>query len=111
MKPLILFVVNQDLWHSILFTDDKAFQKKSPEIVRAGSVCINDTLVHVGQGDLPFGGIGPSGMGHYHGREGFLTFSHAKAVHKKGRFNSGMFGYPHMRPKLLDKLLDWLLKP
>ena len=94
-----------------LFTDDKALQKKSLEIVHAGGVCINDTLVHVGQDDLPFGGIGPSGMGHYHGREGFLTFSHAKAVHKKGRFNSGMFGYPHMRPKLLDKLLDWLLKP
>jgi coniferyl-aldehyde dehydrogenase len=94
-----------------LFTDDKALQKKSLEIVHAGGVCINDTLVHVGQDDLPFGGIGPSGMGQYHGHEGFLTFSHAKAVHQKGRFNSGMFGYPHMRSKLLDKLLDWLLKP
>jgi coniferyl-aldehyde dehydrogenase len=46
----------------------------------AGGVTINDTIFHVAQEDLPFGGVGPSGMGHYHGREGFLEFSHAKAV-------------------------------
>lgn len=93
-----------------LFTHDKALTQKALKIVHAGGVCINDTLVHVGQDDLPFGGIGPSGMGHYHGHEGFLTFSHAKAVHKKGRFSSGIFAYPHLRPKLLDKMLNWLLK-
>jgi len=93
-----------------LFTNDKDLEQKALQIVHAGGVCINDTLVHVGQDDLPFGGIGPSGMGHYHGHEGFLTFSHAKAVHKKGRFSSGIFAYPHMRPKLLDKMLNWLLK-
>lgn len=43
--------------------------------VVAGGVCINDTLYHFACGDLPFGGIGHSGMGHYHGRDGFLTFS------------------------------------
>jgi coniferyl-aldehyde dehydrogenase len=45
----------------------------------SGGVCLNDTLLHVAQDDMPFGGIGPSGMGHYHGHEGFLTFSKAKA--------------------------------
>lgn len=49
----------------------------------AGGVTINDTLFHVAQEDLPFGGTGPSGMGNYHGWEGFLTFSHAKGVYKQ----------------------------
>ncbi|PHQ87089.1 MAG: coniferyl-aldehyde dehydrogenase, partial [Thalassobium sp.] len=43
---------------------------------------------------MPFGGIGPSGMGHYHGKEGFVALSKAKPVHRKGRFNSGKFIYP-----------------
>jgi coniferyl-aldehyde dehydrogenase len=76
----------------------------------AGGVCLNETLLHVGQEDLPFGGIGPSGMGHYHGREGFLTFSHAKAVHQKGRLNSTLLAYPQHRAKLLDKVMKFLLR-
>ncbi|MBB1489134.1 coniferyl aldehyde dehydrogenase [Oceanospirillum sp. D5] len=46
----------------------------------SGGVCINDTLVHVGAEDAPFGGTGESGIGHYHGHEGFKTFSHAKTI-------------------------------
>jgi coniferyl-aldehyde dehydrogenase len=49
----------------------------------AGGVTVNDTLFHVAQEELPFGGIGPSGMGNYHGWEGFLTFSHAKGVYRQ----------------------------
>ena len=49
----------------------------------AGGVTIDDVIFHVSMEDLPFGGIGPSGMGSYHGRDGFLTFSHAKAVFKQ----------------------------
>lgn len=65
----------------------------------AGGVCINDTLVHLAQDDMPFGGIGDSGMGQYHGHEGFLTFSKAKAVHSKGHFNSAKFAYaPYKSP-------------
>ena len=60
----------------------------------AGGVCINDTLLHVAQHDLPFGGIGPSGMGHYHAHEGFLTFSHSKAVFSKQKFNAAKLIYP-----------------
>ena len=54
----------------------------------AGGVCLNDTITQVGVDDIPFGGIGPSGMGHYHGPEGFLTFSKAKGVYKKGKMNA-----------------------
>jgi coniferyl-aldehyde dehydrogenase len=89
-----------------LFSQDKQTQQRCLREVHAGGVCLNDTLVHVGQDDLPFGGIGPSGLGRYHGHDGFLTFSHAKAVHQKGRFSSGMLAYPHWRGRLLDKVLD-----
>ncbi len=60
----------------------------------SGGAMINDTLMHVAQDDLPFGGIGASGMGQYHGREGFLTFSKAKGVMIRPRFNSGRLVYP-----------------
>jgi coniferyl-aldehyde dehydrogenase len=62
----------------------------------AGGVCINDAVSHFIAEDLPFGGIGESGMGHYHGYEGFLTFSHQKAVFQRPRFNTGRVLYaPH----------------
>lgn len=89
-----------------LFSQDKTTQQRCLREIHAGGVCLNDTLVHVGQDDLPFGGIGPSGLGRYHGHDGFLTFSHAKAVHQKGRFSSGILGYPQWRGRLLDKVLD-----
>lgn len=54
----------------------------------SGGVCLNDAVFHVAVDDIPFGGVGNSGMGHYHGREGFLTFSHAKGVYHKGRINA-----------------------
>ncbi|MBM3928434.1 MAG: aldehyde dehydrogenase family protein, partial [Sphingomonadales bacterium] len=53
----------------------------------SGGVTVNDVVMHVSMEDLPFGGIGPSGMGAYHGRDGFRTFSHAKAVFKQSRFD------------------------
>ena len=49
----------------------------------SGGVTINDVLGHIQQEDLPFGGVGPSGIGSYHGEEGFKTFSNAKAVYKQ----------------------------
>ncbi len=54
----------------------------------SGGACVNDTVSHVGVDDIPFGGIGPSGMGHYHGEEGFRTFSKAKGIVRKGKFNA-----------------------
>lgn len=62
----------------------------------AGGVCINDAVSQFIAEDLPFGGVGESGMGHYHGYEGFLTFSHQKAVFQRPRLNTGKVLYaPH----------------
>ncbi|MQX52107.1 coniferyl aldehyde dehydrogenase [Alcanivorax sediminis] len=60
----------------------------------SGGVCINDTISHVGVDDIPFGGVGDSGMGAYHGPEGFKTFSKAKGIYKKGKFNATRFILP-----------------
>ena len=49
----------------------------------SGGACVNDVMFHMLQKDLPFGGVGPSGMGSYHGIEGFKAFSHAKSVYKQ----------------------------
>ena len=76
------------------FGYDKAEQQRVLEQTHSGGVCLNDTLLHVAQDDLPFGGVGPSGMGHYHGREGFLTFSKAKGVLIKQRLNAARLIYP-----------------
>ncbi|WP_296259928.1 MULTISPECIES: coniferyl aldehyde dehydrogenase [unclassified Pseudomonas] len=76
------------------FGYSKAEQQRVLEQTHSGGVCLNDTLLHVAQDDLPFGGIGPSGMGQYHGREGFLTFSKAKGVFIKQRFNAARLIYP-----------------
>ncbi|OII57087.1 coniferyl-aldehyde dehydrogenase, partial [Pseudomonas putida] len=76
------------------FGYDRATQEQVLRHTHSGGVCLNDTLLHVAQDDLPFGGIGPSGMGHYHGHDGFLTFSKAKAVLTKQRFNAARLVYP-----------------
>ncbi|MBQ0728765.1 MAG: coniferyl aldehyde dehydrogenase [Thalassolituus oleivorans] len=77
-----------------LFSYDKEHEHRVLNRTHAGGVSVNDTLMHIAQDDMPFGGIGPSGMGHYHGKEGFVALSKAKPVHRKGRFNSGKFIYP-----------------
>jgi len=76
------------------FGYDRQQQQHVVDNTHSGGMCINDALMHVAQDDLPFGGIGDSGMGHYHGREGFLTFSHHRAIFSKQKFNSGRFVYP-----------------
>lgn len=76
------------------FGYNKAEQNRVLEQTHSGGVCLNDTLLHVAQDDMPFGGIGASGMGHYHGHEGFLTFSKAKSVLTKQRFNAAKLIYP-----------------
>ena len=58
----------------------------------SGGACVNDVLMHVMQEDLPFGGVGPSGMGSYHGLEGFRTFSHAKSIYSQSNFNIAKLG-------------------
>ncbi|UVJ43802.1 coniferyl aldehyde dehydrogenase [Pseudomonas sp. LS1212] len=86
------------------FGYDKAEQQRVLDHTHSGGACMNDTLLHVAQDDLPFGGIGASGMGHYHGHEGFLTFSKAKSVLIKQRFNAARLIYPPYG-KALKKLV------
>jgi coniferyl-aldehyde dehydrogenase len=89
------------------FGYDKREQNRVLHETHSGGVCLNDTLLHVAQDDMPFGGIGPSGMGHYHGHEGFLTFSKAKGVLIKQRFNAAKLIYPPYG-KSLQKLIQKL---
>ncbi|MDI6616999.1 MAG: aldehyde dehydrogenase family protein, partial [Syntrophaceae bacterium] len=63
-----------------LFTNDRALQEKVYMHTMSGGVCVNDCSMHVAQHDLPFGGIGNSGMGQYHGYEGFLEFSKLRPI-------------------------------
>jgi len=66
------------------FTSDKDFEKLFLDNVQFGGGCINDTILHLTAPTLPFGGVGESGMGAYHGKRGFQTFSHYKTIVKKG---------------------------
>ena len=89
------------------FGYDKREQNRVLHETHSGGVCLNDTLLHVAQDDMPFGGIGASGMGHYHGHEGFLTFSKAKGVLIKQRFNAAKLIYPPYG-KSIQKLIQKL---
>ncbi|PCJ50592.1 MAG: coniferyl-aldehyde dehydrogenase [Gammaproteobacteria bacterium] len=93
-RPLALYI----------FSFDKQFQQKILLNTHAGGVCINDAAFHVANDDLPFGGIGPSGMGSYHGDEGFKTFSHAKSVLTRGKINLAPLLFPPYG-KMLHKMI------
>jgi coniferyl-aldehyde dehydrogenase len=67
------------------FGDDSAERQTVLNETTSGGVTVNDVIFHVAQEDLPFGGVGPSGMGAYHGRDGFKEFSHRKAVYTQLR--------------------------
>lgn len=72
--PLVLYI----------FSTDKKFCNKVMDQTRSGGVLINDTLMHVGETSLPFGGIGASGMGAYHGKASFDCFTHVRSTMTKG---------------------------
>jgi coniferyl-aldehyde dehydrogenase len=93
-----------------LFTYDKALQERVMTRTHAGSMAINEALLQVGVDDLPFGGIGPSGMGHYHGHEGFLTMSKAKPVLMKRRLNSMKLLYPPYGRAIQQWILKLLIR-
>ena len=74
------------------FGEDKAEEDAMITRTTSGGVCVNDVIMHIMQEDLPFGGIGPSGMGNYHGIEGFKTFSHAKSIYRQTSVNVAKLG-------------------
>lgn len=91
------------------FDNDKARTERVLERTIAGGVTVNDTVLHIAQDDLPFGGVGPSGMGQYHGRDGFLTFSKQKPVLYQARLSSMALMRPPYR-KVADLLLKFLTR-
>ncbi len=74
------------------FGEDSAEEEAFTSRTTSGGVCINDVIMHVMQEELPFGGVGPSGMGAYHGFKGFQTFSHAKSIYKQASVNIAKLG-------------------
>ena len=92
-----------------LFTDQDELRQQVLQTSHAGGVCVNDAILQVAQEDLPFGGVGPSGMGNYHGRDGFLCFSHAKAVHQRYRLSGNAMLYPPY-PNWLPRVLRALMR-
>jgi len=91
------------------FDHDKARIERVLERTHAGGVSINDTVMHFAQSELPFGGVGPSGMGHYHGREGFLAFSKQKPVLYQARWTSMKLMRPPYR-NVADFLVKFLTR-
>lgn len=99
-KPLALY----------LFSDNQSFQKEILNKYSFGGGCINDTLVHFSNKRLPFGGVGHSGIGAYHGKLGFDTFSHKKAVVKKANWLDIPLRYAPYKGKLkiIKRILNWI---
>jgi coniferyl-aldehyde dehydrogenase len=83
-RPLALYLLSYDKW----------LQQKIIDQTHSGGMCINDTVLHAAVDDAPFGGIGLSGMGQYHGVEGFKTFSKAKTVLVQGKFATSTLMHP-----------------
>jgi coniferyl-aldehyde dehydrogenase len=76
------------------FGTDAAEERRVLDRTISGGVTVNDVLFHVSMEDLPFGGIGPAGMGSYHGFDGFRTFSHAKAIYRQPKIDlAGLAGF------------------
>ena len=109
--PVLPVVTYRDLGEAIAFVNDRArplalyyFDTDHGRIRRvldettSGGACINETLMHIALDELPFGGVGSSGMGHYHGFEGFQTFSNARGVFHQSRLNgAGLLRPPYGR--------------
>ncbi len=85
------------------FGTDDAEQQRVLSHTTSGGVTVNDVVMHVAQEDLPFGGVGPSGMGSYHGLDGFRTFSHAKAIFQQSKLNVAELA--GIRPPYSEKTL------
>ena len=91
------------------FGNDSGNRDRVLEETVAGGVTVNDTILHIAQENLPFGGVGPSGMGHYHGIEGFRTFSKQKAVFYQSRLNGmSLFNPPY--GALFERLAKFLIR-
>lgn len=92
-----------------LFSEDKAVQRKVLDRCHFGGGCLNDVIIHLATSDMPFGGVGESGMGAYHGKTGFEAFSHLRSiVDKKTWLDMPVRYQPYTKQK--DKMLRFFLK-
>lgn len=90
-----------------LFTNSAKTEDHVLEHTQSGGGCVNDTLVHLASPELPFGGIGTSGMGNYHGKRSFDTFTHERSILKKSNLIDPNIRYAPYKKKL--KILKWLM--
>jgi len=98
-KPLALYV----------FGRDQAAIDSIVDRTTAGGTCINNALIHFANPHLPFGGVGPSGTGNYHGLYGFKAFSHERAVLKQGALDLTRTLHPPYGPKV-QRMIRWMIK-
>lgn len=98
-KPLALY----------LFTNNKKLQKRILREVPFGGGCINDTIMHIASHSMPFGGVGNSGMGSYHGKYSFDTFTHYKSIIKKSNLIDMPMRY-HPYKESNYKMIKWFLR-
>jgi aldehyde dehydrogenase (NAD+) len=98
-KPLALYV----------FANDRRAIDSIIDNTTAGGTCINNTVIHFANSNLPFGGVGPSGTGNYHGVYGFKAFSHERAVLEQGRIDMLKQVYPPYGSKV-TRMLGWMKK-
>jgi len=97
-KPLAMYV----------FSTNKIQINRIEKSISSGGMCINDTIMHITNPRLPFGGVGNSGMGAYHGKYGFETFTHYKSIMRKSNLTDPALRYPPYTPfklKLAKKVL------
>ncbi|HMV15611.1 MAG TPA: aldehyde dehydrogenase [Chitinophagales bacterium] len=101
-KPLALYI----------YSDDKMYQERILNETSSGNASINECLMHVGQFELPFGGVGESGIGAYHGKLSFDTFSHLKGILKKSTLSDLKQRFPPYTTSgtnIIRKLIGWFM--
>ena len=99
-KPLALY----------LFSSNKKHIKRVTTELSYGGGCINDVVIHLATSEMGFGGVGESGMGSYHGKDGFFAFSHTKSIVDKKTWMDLPMRYQPFKSKLYEKLLHMFLK-
>jgi len=91
-----------------LFTNDRTLAKRMIAKISFGGGCINDTIMHIGNPRMPFGGVGYSGMGAYHGKTGFDTFSHRKSILRKSLLFDVPMRYHPYKPQYMKMIKRFL---
>lgn len=97
-KPLALYI----------FSENKMNQEKVLNSCSFGGGCINDTVIHLASSHMSFGGVGESGMGSYHGKKSFDTFTHYRSVLKQGKLDVKLRYFPYKSGK--EKIIRMILK-